>query len=223
MCVLTSPILYCPTQEVLGELLVFGMVLNASLSIILFFTQAIIWFFFFQLFKRSLPPISSLSPISSRPRSKQLLRTQAPISAATGGQHLSREPLSRNCPHKRPTWNQESLHQWRRDATSWWGHPEPFPLQSSLKGSATKGSAEALTVTAFSPASLSAESYPFHSYTVFILWFLPSKRPACKSPYQSGFSRESELKPKSPLSVVWSSGAELPADELGVGPQVKPQ
>lgn len=45
MCVLTSPILYCPTQKALGELLVFGMVLNASLSIILFFTQATIWFF----------------------------------------------------------------------------------------------------------------------------------------------------------------------------------
>lgn len=70
--------------------------------------------FFFQLFKRSLSPISSLSPTSSRPRSKQLLRTQAPISPAAGGQQLSTESLSRNCPHKRATWIREPAQMTRR-------------------------------------------------------------------------------------------------------------
>ena len=106
MCVLISPIMYCSTQEAFRRPSVWYGFKCISFNHAVFHSGNNL-IFFFQLFKRSLPPISSLSPTSSRPRSKQLLRTQAPISPAAGGQQLSMESLSRNCPHKRATWSRE--------------------------------------------------------------------------------------------------------------------
>lgn len=127
MCVLTSPVPYCSTQEALGELVSvwYGFLFisfNRPVSL-----RQLSDFFLPTLPREGLSPISSLSPTSSRPRSKQLLRTQAPISPAALVANSSQIPFQK-LPSQESYLDPESLHKWPGDATSCWDPPK-VPLK----------------------------------------------------------------------------------------------
>ena len=145
----------------------------------LFHSSSVSWsgnnlpIFFFKLFKRSIIPSILLSlPPPACQGASNFLGPRRPFPqpwkcwwpTALNRIPFRELPSLKQLPGAGHTIAQESPHKWPADAASGWDHPGgPFPLQSPLKGSAPKGSAEASAVTALSPASLSTESYPFHS------------------------------------------------------------